>query len=982
MKQTRVLVVMPARWRASFHIILAVVMLLAGVRAPAAAGDLMESGFADPPPEARLHAYWWWLNGNVTREAITRDLEAMREKGFGGALIIDAGGANQDGNRQVPHGPDFASPAWRELFRHTLREAARLKLELALNIQSGWNLGGPGVTPADAAKILCWTETPVVGPGPVSIKLPPLAARAGLLGEVAVVAVPELHQETIPCTVTASSTSPGYPASRLRDGQAGTFWVSDGVASGKDGLAWIRLAFDRERPLSAFTLTGRPGHGPKALELIALDADGRRQPLAMGQPLKGQPWRAAWKVPLQARQLEIRIIDAYDTKPGKPRNVQVAEIALDGPGWHWPSRLETLDHWEEKTLLRPLGSSTPDTSLLLAPETAPSQAPGLKPSNVVDLSRMVDTSGTLTWTVPAGAWRVFRFCYTMAPRAHVSTSSEGWEGLALDPLDPQAFQRYWDAVVEPLLRDAHAVAGNTLKYLHTDSWEIEPYNWTPRLPEAFRARCGYEMLPWLPALAGRVVGGAEASNRFLHDFRKTVAALTAENHFRPFLENAHRHGLQVRAESGGPHAVPIDAQHCLGMIDAPMSEFWASSWRHRVTDESRFFVKQPAMAAHTYGKQIVAAEGFTTIGPHWQERVWCNLKPALDRALCEGLNQLVWTLVTCAPRETGMPGQEMFPGTHFNPNSTWWRQSEGFLAYINRCQWMLRQGHFVADALYYYGDHAPNFAQLKASNPAQLPPGYDYDVATEYVVLNRLAVKAGRMVLPDGMSYGALVLAPQRTVSLPVLRKLRALAEAGGVLIGARPESSSGLAAWQQGDGETRELIDVLWGKAGGKPGLVRYADSAAWLKSSALPPDFSVPPSPASAEPKLDFIHRRDGATEIYFVANPGESKVRFVGIFRAPGKVPELWDPRDGTIRSLPEWAETGDHRQQVPLDLEAYGSCFVVFRKSIAASFAGKPTPGAMKNIPVLKDVAPLPGTVGGGVRSRLVLSRSRQRRQIGL
>jgi hypothetical protein len=288
-------------------------------------------------------------------------------------------------------------------------------------------------------------------------------------------------------------------------------------------------------------------------------------------------------------------------------------------------------------------------------------------------------------------------------------------------MDAGAFQHYWDAVVEPLMQDAKEVGGKALRFVHTDSWEIEPYNWTERLPEAFRTHCGYDLRPWLPALTGRQIGTAEESERFLHDFRKTVARLAAENYLQPFLDNTHRHGVQVRAESGGPHAVPIDAQHCLGTIDVPMSEFWATSWRHRVTEEARFFVKQPAMAAHTYGRPIVAAEGFTTIGPHWQEKVWDNLQPAFDRALCEGLNQLIWTLVTCSPAEMGVPGQEMFPGTHFNPNSTWWPQSEGFLSYINRCQWMLRQGLFVADVLYYYGDHAPNFAQLKKSNTAALP---------------------------------------------------------------------------------------------------------------------------------------------------------------------------------------------------------------------------------------------------------------------
>jgi hypothetical protein len=519
-------------------------------------------------------------------------------------------------------------------------------------------------------------------------------------------------------------------------------------------------------------------------------------------------------------------------------------------------------------------------------------------------------------------------------------------------MDAGAYQRYWDTVVEPLMVDAKQIPENTLKYLHTDSWEIEPFNWTEKLPEEFKKRCGYDMKPWLPVLARCAVSNRESSERFLHDFRKTVAALVAENHYGPFLKNAHRHGLQVRAESGGPHGVPIDAQHCLGIIDAPMSEFWATSWRHRVPDRARFFVKQPASAAHTYGKKIVAAEGFTTIGPHWQETVWDNLKPNFDKALCEGLNQLVWTLLTCSPKETGMTGQEMFPGTHFNPNSTWWQQSEGFLSYINRCQWMLRQGLFVGDVLYYYGDLAPNFAGLKSMNPAGLPPGYDYDVASEYVLLNRVSVKDGRIVLPDNMSYGALVLPPHRTASLAVLRKLRELAAAGAILIGPRPDSSSGLLAWQKGDTETQELINHLWG-TDSKKGLVKHDIAADWLKSSELAPDFALADHAITNAP-LDYIHRQDGETEIYFVANQQATALRADCLFRVKGKTPELWDPVSGTLRPLPAYQGTEDGRTNVPLTFEPLQSFFVIFRTSQVPS----PT-SERKNFPELKPVQELTG-----------------------
>src|ERR1039458_9472139 len=150
--------------------------------------DQLARGFADPPNSARLRAYWWWLNGNVTKAAITRDLEEMKAKGFGGALICDAGGAEQDGNDTVPHGPTFFTPEWRELYKHTLREADRLGLEMSLNILSGWNLGGPIVKAEDAAKKLTWTEALTNGPARFNQALPMPKIRDGFYRDIAVVA--------------------------------------------------------------------------------------------------------------------------------------------------------------------------------------------------------------------------------------------------------------------------------------------------------------------------------------------------------------------------------------------------------------------------------------------------------------------------------------------------------------------------------------------------------------------------------------------------------------------------------------------------------------------------------------------------------------------------------------------------------------------------------------------------------------------------
>jgi hypothetical protein len=760
--------------------------LLSLVASPVrATGTPLQNGWDDPPTGARLHAYWWWLNGNVTRESITRDLEQMKAKGFGGAVIIDAGGADQWGNSQVPHGPTFFTPEWRELYKHAVREADRLGLVMSLNIQSGWNLGGPMVTPDDAAKKLIWSEARVSGPTNLDLALPAPKSRDNYRRDLFTVAY------------------------RIRPDQAA------------------------------------------------------HQPL--------QNWR---------------------------------QKALD----------KTLEPF-----------SAPNSAPLFQEISATPGEEDARAANVIDLTSNLDTNGVLHWAAPAGEWQVLRFGCTIGDHSYVSTGSEGWKGYAIDVFDAGAFQRYWDAVVEPLIADAGPLAGQALKYLHTDSWEVEAVNWTPTLRAEFLKRNGYDFLPWLPVLAGRIVNSREESDRFLFDYRKTLGDLAIDNHYRLFRDQAHQHGLEIHPESGGPHAVPIDAQRCLGWDDVPMSEFWAWSWEHRIGDENRFFVKQPAAAAHTYGHKLVFAEGFTTIGPNWQERIWDNLKPSFDQALCEGMNVLVWHAFVCSPDETGIPGQQYFAGTHLNPKVTWWSRSAPFFSYINRCQWMLQQGLFVADAVYYYGDHVPNFTQLKKSDPARVLPGYDYDVITEEALLERASVKDGRIVLPDGISYRVLVLPDREVISLPVLEKLKVLAAAGATIIGPRPVKGETLKNYPAADAAVARLAGELWD---GKPGSSRViTDKTARevLLANGVLPDFDTE---TSGPAQLNYLHRRDGDTEIYFVASRTNVAASAVCVFRVSGKAPELWNAVTGEHKFADAY-EVKDGRTFIPLDFDPCGSWFVVFR-----------------------------------------------------
>jgi hypothetical protein len=780
------------------------------------AESALEAGWDNPPNEARLRAYWWWLNGNVTKATITHDLEQMKVKGFGGAVIIDADGSSQDGNARTPHGPTFFTPEWRALYQHAQREADRLGLEMSLNIQSGWNLGGPVVTKEDAAKKYVWSELKIAGGTNLEIKLPEPASRENFYRDTAVIAY------------RIKSTAAHLPLKNWKQ---------------------------------------------KALQ----------------QSL--EPFSSPVSTPL---------FDEFPATPGE-QDADAAEI--------------------------------------------------------LDLSAKFAADGVLCWDAPPGDWQIFRFGYTIGDHAYVSTASEGWQrapgaahdSFALDVYSAAAFQNYWNAIVEPLIADAGPLAGKTLKYLHTDSWEIELANWTPTLRAEFQKRHGYDLLPWLPVLAGKIVNSRDESDRFLFDYRKTLGDLAIDNHYKLFRDNAHKHGLEIHPEAGGPHAVPIDAQRCLGWDDVPMSEFWAWSWTHRIGDENRFFVKQPASAAHTYGHRITQDEGFTTIGPHWQEKLWDNLKPSFDKALCEGMNRLVWHAFVCSPAETGIPGQQYFAGTHLNPKVTWWEKSAPFFSYIDRCQWMLQQGHFSADVLFYYGDHVPNFAQLKKSDPAHIQPGYDYDVITAEALIERAGVRDGKIFLPDGMNYRVLVLPDRDAISLPVLKKISELVNAGATVIGPKPTRGETLRDFAATDAEVQKIADELWGGQTGKGRVVVGKTAQEVLQADGIAPDCAF----ISEKGDFDYIHRTTDKAEIYFVANRTNFAASAKVAFRVRGKAPELWNAVTGERKFAAAYEEKNG-RIFVPLDFPPCGSWFVVFREPAFAH------PGLAKaNTAELKPVQEISG-----------------------
>ena len=763
-------------------------------QSPATSDALLRNGFASPPARARLRCYWWWLNGNTTEETITRDLTEMSRKGFGGVLLVDANGSNQGGNDNAPSGPLFGSPAWVRLYIHALKTAAALHLEVTLNITSGWNLGGPDVTPDQASKLLTWSRTVVQDGKSFDGALPMPPTTNSFYSQVAVLAYPLSHGAALP-------------------GKAG----------------------DARHPIQALRFK-----------------------------------TASAETGLSMSPSEPLLTDAPST-PGEQ-----------------------------------------DTEL----------------QNITDLSAQVDQSGHLSWRPPSqGTWEILRIGYTDSD-ARVSTSSGAWQGLAIDYLDRGAFDTYWKHTVAPLLEASRPYLKTTLVNLATDSWELGGTNWTGRFAKEFRERRGYDPIRYLPIVAGRIVEDRATSNRFLNDLRRTVGDLVTD-HYDHFAERAKAYGLGVQSESGGPHGAPIDALETFRSSAVPQTEYWAQSNQHRTSDGERFFTKEAASAADIYGKQFVANEGMTSIGPQWSESLAADLKPSFDQALTEGMNRLVWHQFTSAPKEFGLPGNEYFAGTHLNPNVTWWNQGEAFFRYLNRSQFLLQQGHAVDDVLYFYGDEVPNFVRLKSDDPAHVLPGYDYDVTDEDALLRTLSVHGGGISSPTGNTYRLMVLPAGRMFSLASLERIADYVRQGGSIAGQAPVGPTGILD-ERARRRFSELTHALWdgcdtaSHSYGSGTVFCSADSRAALRALKVTSDFE------DGSGQLDFVHRADSSRDIYFIRNKGSHVVDTVARFRIVGRTPELWNAVDGNISSQLHYRNEGG-QTQIPLHLDPYGSVFVVFART---------------------------------------------------
>jgi hypothetical protein len=948
--------------------------------AQSASEDALLSGFKNPPDSAKPRVWWHWMNGNITKEGITADLEWMKRSGIAGMQMFD-------GNLGTPQFVEkrlvWMTPDWKEAFRHAGAEADRLGLEMSMAASGGWSeTAGPWVKPEEAMKKVVWSETQVQGakkfsgalphpptnngrfqnlPLPSDFqfpsnddlpgakpqpKLPPEPPDPTFYADTVVLAyrLPDTEVSMADLHPRVTSSAGTIDATALADGDVSKNVTLPYAPDGKP--SWIQFEFDKPFRAQAFTIAAGVGStfGGSALPDgdVQVSKDGSTWMTLIklpgpGHAFSGFPVRTFSFPPISAKYYRVAL------RPGPP-NRFAAMLGL--PPAHEFQIAETTFHstprvnrWHEKAAFTNM-LEYGDT--VATPAVAANDAVSVE--SVVNLTSKMRKDGTLDWDVPPGKWIILRLGYSLTGEKNHPASPEA-TGYEVDKLSKKHVENYVKTYVDMISGALGPYFGKSFRYFLMDSWEASDENWTEDMIREFQKRRGYDPTPYLPALTGRIIASADVSDRFLWDFRRTIADLLAENHYGAATEYFKQHGVGLYAEAMGA-GLPTTGDGLLNkaQVTIPMGEFWVPLPGQNDTAEHPSDLRETASAAHVYGKTVAAAESFTTMPfvPMWGESPF-YLKPSADRALALGINRIVFHESAAQPfvDDRHKPGMTLgFFGQNYTRNITWAEQAVAWNQYLTRCSYLLQQGLFAGDLAYYYGEGTPITVPFwKEVNP-QVPEGYSYDWIDTQALLTRMNVKDGRLVLPDGMSYRALALPEDvNHLTLPVVEKIRDLVSAGAIVIAPRPESSPSLTAFPSVDENLRFVANDVWGPIDGKSvtehsygnGKVFWGKSVGEvLAEEKTPPDLQY--NRPQIDSSLVWIHRRVSDADIYFVANERNRSEDFSVSFRVDGKDVELWHPDDGTVEPAEYRSENG--RTTVPVHFDPSGSVFVVFHGKASA------------------------------------------------
>jgi hypothetical protein len=877
--------------------------------------------FRQPPPQTRPWCYWYWMNGNIGKDGITKDLEAMAKVGIGTAFIGNIGG-------QGPGlGPvKVLSDPWWDMMTHAVREGGRTGVDLGVFNSPGWSQsGGPWIKPQQAMRYIIQSETVVKGPQKFSAVL---AVPKQPFMDLTVLAFPRpsADGDNLATRQPDGTCAKGDVPARLFDRDPASVCT---FAANGDAANPTALVLDFKTPFTARSLTLTPA--PEKIKIrVQLDVSD-----------DGSAWRPV-------RSFEVDRSNS-DVNVGPMIFGAVCVVFPETTGRHWRvvfpgpagkfglaeidlSAAARTEHFVDKQLGKMYQQPVPAWDFYAWPaQPALTQAAlAIQPKQVLDLSSKMAADGTLTWEVPDGEWVIQRLGLTPTNTKNSPASPEA-TGLECDKMSKPHIAAHFDAHLGELLRRLPEADRKAFKYCVADSYEMGSQNWTDGLGEVFKSRYGYDPLPYLTCLSGRVVGTPEMTDRFLWDLRRLVADEVADGYVGGLREVANKNGLKLWLENYGHWGFPSESLLYGKNSDMVGGEFWFCTGDNLGSVECRL----ASSSVHIYGKNICFAEAFTSQNDF--KRTPAQLKTRGDNMFAQGINHFVFHVYVHQPDDSSNIITPWF-GLPLHRKNAWFFEAKSWVDYLRRCQYLLQQGRYVADVAYFCGEDAP--LMNGALEPA-LPAGYSYDFINGDAIMNRITIKDGRFTLPDGLSYKLLVLPPVKTMRPETLAKLQTLVEQGGAIYGQAPERSPSLKNFPACDEQVRAMANGLWAmpdkgapRAFRQVGLGRVFTQGgleAALQALACAPDLSDGGG-------LRWIHRKTSDGEIYFVSNQLGTQQQLAPVFRVDAKAqPAFWNPLDGSITTCGLFSnEAGGVR--VPLALEPGESRFVVFAKSDRVQVAG--------------------------------------------
>lgn len=877
------------------------------------AADRMERDFKAPPKSVKTAVYWYWIEGNITKEGVIKDLEAMKQAGINRAFIANIGGTGT-GDPNALHKVEFMSDEWWDITHAALKRASELDIEIGVFNSPGWSQsGGPWIKHNETMRYLASSRKDLKGPATMSVTLPQPKEE---FEDVKVLAFPNPTPEGT-CLGTANTTITTLPAadnvSKIVDGD-----ISTGMnfPEGKE----MAIDFVPTSPFTARSIVVRPMAAPinTDIELQALGADGTYRTVSSFNLNRTRDWKKVGFDPYAevAMSFDPATATAFRVifRNTDPR-AGIAELTI--------SSVPRVERFKEKSLAKLYQSEVPSWHEYLWRDQPDDHTYALRPSEVIDITDRLGADGTLNWDVPAGEWTVLRMGMTPTGVVNEPACPDA-TGYEVDKMSRKHTETHFNAYVGEMLRRIPAADRKTFRVLVQDSYEVGGQNFTDSLIPAFRDRYGYDPTPFLPVLNGIVVGSQHDSDAFLWDLRRFVADRISYEHVAGMRDVANRHGLTTWLENYGHWGFPGEFLQYGGQADEVGGEFWVDPPYGEI--ENRLATS----CAHIYGKRLTSSESSTSAGPAYL-RTPNDLKPRMDRYFTYGVNNTVLHLYIQQPDERRLPGSNAWFGTEFDRNNTWFSHMDLYTTYIKRCNYMMRQGWYQSDVAYFIGEDAPRMVGMMEP---WIPAGYQFEHINAEVIIRDLQVKNGMLTLPHGITFKVLVLPPYlKTMRPELLAKIEQLVADGAIVMGPAPERSPSLENQPAADRKVKELAAKVWGDVDGVnvkqrrygKGMICHGISFEELFGQlGYLPDCKVPDGI-----NIYQGHQKDGDMDIYILSNQEDHPVTMDVKFRITGKQPELWEPLTGEIRDLPAFSFT-DKTTVVPMKLEKGECVFVVFRK----------------------------------------------------